>query len=86
MIEEYKKHEQERAAQNIPPLPLTADQTSDLVELLKDDHSEAEFLMELLWVHPLPSHVLKLHTFITSTVVNFACSYVTIQNPPTLTH
>ena len=48
MIEEYRKHEQERAAQNIPPLPLTADQTSDLVELLKDDHSEAEFLMELL--------------------------------------
>ena len=48
MIEEYRKHEQERAAQNIPPLPLTADQTSDLVELLKEDHSEAEFLMELL--------------------------------------
>ena len=48
MIEEYRKHEQERAAQNIPPLPLTADQTSDLVELLKENHPEAEFLMELL--------------------------------------
>ena len=48
MIEEYRKHEQERAAQNIPPLPLTADQTSDLVELLKEDHSESDFLMELL--------------------------------------
>ena len=48
MIEEYRKHEQERAAQNIPPLPLTADQTSELVELLKEKkYSEIIFQINL---------------------------------------
>ena len=35
MLESYKKHVKERAESNIPPLPLDADQTSELVELLK---------------------------------------------------
>ena len=34
MLNEYKAHVDERAKQNIPPLPLSADQTSDLIELL----------------------------------------------------
>ena len=35
MLEKYRKHAAERAALGIPPLPLTAQQTSELCELLK---------------------------------------------------
>ena len=48
MLDSYKKHVEERATQNIPPLPLDVDQTSQLVELLKSDHEESELLMHLL--------------------------------------
>ena len=48
MLNNYKKHVEERAEQNIPPLPLDADQTSKLVELLKSDHKESELLLYLL--------------------------------------
>ena len=48
MLESYKKHVEERAKSNIPPLPLDADQTSELVELLKIDHKESDFLLNLL--------------------------------------
>ena len=48
MIEEYRLHVKERAEQNIPPLPLDAEQTAALVNLLKEDHDEPEFLLELL--------------------------------------
>ena len=48
MLEKYKKHVAERAEQNIPPLPLNADQTSELVNLLKEDHKESDFLLNLL--------------------------------------
>jgi len=34
MLESYRKHVDERAAQGIPPLPLDAEQTAELVELL----------------------------------------------------
>ena len=36
MLDDYKKHVDERAEINIPPLPLDADQTSELVSLLKN--------------------------------------------------
>ena len=48
MLNEYKKHEQERAGQNIPPLPLDPYQTSQLVDLLKSNHDESELLLHLL--------------------------------------
>jgi aconitate hydratase 2/2-methylisocitrate dehydratase len=48
MLNEYKAHVDERQAQNIPPLPLDADQTSQLVDLLKSDHEESELLLHLL--------------------------------------
>jgi|TARA_B110000116_G_scaffold272308_1_gene296495 aconitate hydratase 2/2-methylisocitrate dehydratase len=48
MINEYKLHVQERAEQNIPPLPLDTEQTAALVDLLKNNHDESEFLLELL--------------------------------------
>ena len=47
MLKSYKKHVQERADLNIPPLPLDADQTSQLVELLKSEHDESDFLLNL---------------------------------------
>ena len=47
MLESYKTHVEERAKQNIPPLPLDADQTSQLVELLKSEHTESELLLYL---------------------------------------
>ena len=47
MLESYKKHVQERADLKIPPLPLDAEQTSQLVELLKSDHAESDFLLHL---------------------------------------
>jgi aconitate hydratase 2 / 2-methylisocitrate dehydratase len=46
MLEGYRKHAAERAALGIPPLPLTAQQTSELCEILKNPPSgeEAELL------------------------------------------
>lgn len=35
VLQEYRKHVEERAAEGIPPKPLTAEQVADLVELLK---------------------------------------------------
>lgn len=49
MLEAYRKHVEERAAQGIVPQPLNAEQTADLVALLKNPASEdAELLIDLL--------------------------------------
>ena len=48
MLKEYKSHVAERATQNIPPLPLNAEQTAELIDLLKKDHPESDLLLELL--------------------------------------
>ncbi len=49
MLEEYRKHLSERAQQGLPPLPLNAEQTAALVELLKNPPTgEADTLLELL--------------------------------------
>ncbi len=49
MLEAYRQHVAERAALGIPPLPLTAQQTSALVELLQNPPAgEENFLVELL--------------------------------------
>ncbi len=49
LVEEYKAHTEERAALGVPPLPLTAEQTAELVEMLKADNVvEADYLLELL--------------------------------------
>jgi aconitate hydratase 2/2-methylisocitrate dehydratase len=48
MLNEYKAHVDERAEQDIPPLPLDADQTAKLVDLLKSEHEESDFLIHLL--------------------------------------
>ena len=49
MLEAYRKHVEERAADGIPPKPLSAEQVAELVELLKNPPAgEGEFLLELL--------------------------------------
>lgn len=49
MLKSYRQHVQERAALGIPPLPLTAEQTADLCELLKSPPAgEEDALMALL--------------------------------------
>jgi aconitate hydratase 2/2-methylisocitrate dehydratase len=55
LLEDYKKHTQERAELGVPPLPLTTEQTAELVELLKQDPiPEEEYLLDLLKNHVNP--------------------------------
>ncbi len=49
MLEAYREHVAERAAQNIPPKPLSAEQVADLVELLKNPPAgEEDYLLDLI--------------------------------------
>ena len=49
MLQAYVDHVAERAALGIPPLPLTAQQTSDVIELMKTATSkDGEFLLNLI--------------------------------------
>ena len=49
MLEAYRQHVADRAAQNIPAAPLSPEQVADLLELLKDPPAgEEAFLVELL--------------------------------------
>ena len=49
MLDSYRQHQQERAAEGIPAKPLDAEQTAALVELLKSPPpGEDTFLLELL--------------------------------------
>ncbi len=49
MLETYRKHVEERARLGIVPKPLSSEQTSELVELLKSPPAgEEEFLLDLL--------------------------------------
>ncbi len=57
MLEAYRQHFAERAALGIPPLPLTAKQTADLIELLKSPPAgEGTTLVELI-THRVPAGV-----------------------------
>ncbi|MBP6215928.1 MAG: bifunctional aconitate hydratase 2/2-methylisocitrate dehydratase [Luteimonas sp.] len=57
MLEAYRHHADERAALGIPPLPLSAQQTADLIELIKATPAgEEDFLVELI-THRVPAGV-----------------------------
>src|SRR3954468_18417246 len=57
MLQAYVEHVAERAALGIPPLPLSAKQTADLIELLKNPSAaEADFLLNLI-SHRVPAGV-----------------------------
>ncbi len=50
MLTQYRDHVAERAKLGIPPLPLDAEQATQLVELLKSPPAgEEEFVLDLLW-------------------------------------
>ena len=57
MLQAYRQHAAERDALGIPPLPLSAQQTAELIELLKNPpKGEEAFLVELL-THRVPPGV-----------------------------
>ncbi|MBK8637880.1 MAG: bifunctional aconitate hydratase 2/2-methylisocitrate dehydratase [Chromatiaceae bacterium] len=57
MLQAYRQHVAERAALGIPPLPLTAPQTAELIELIKHPPAgEEAFLLDLL-THRVPPGV-----------------------------
>ena len=56
MLEAYKKIEKERAELGIPPEPLDAEQTADLVELIKENSEDGELLLDLL-INRVPAGV-----------------------------
>ena len=58
MLQSYREHVAERATLGIPPLPLTAQQTADLIELIKSPPAgeDKEFLLDLL-THRVPPGV-----------------------------
>ena len=57
MLVAYRQHVAERAALGIPPLALTAQQTAEVIELIKSPPAgEEAFLMDLL-THRVPPGV-----------------------------
>src|SRR5689334_11665970 len=58
MLQAYVEHVAERAALGIPPLPLSAKQTADVIELIKaaTPAKEDDFLLDLL-THRVPPGV-----------------------------
>jgi aconitate hydratase 2 / 2-methylisocitrate dehydratase len=57
VLEEYRKHVAERAALGIPPLPLSVEQTTALVELLKNPPAGEEDTLVDLLIHRVPAGV-----------------------------
>jgi aconitate hydratase 2/2-methylisocitrate dehydratase len=57
MLKLYREHVAERAALGIPPLPLTAKQTGELIELLKDPPAGEEATLVELITHRVPAGV-----------------------------
>ncbi|HEX7801308.1 MAG TPA: aconitate hydratase B, partial [Pseudoxanthomonas sp.] len=57
MLQAYRQHVAERAALGIPPLPLSAQQTAEVIELLKAPPAgEESFLVDLI-THRVPAGV-----------------------------
>ncbi len=57
MLQAYRDHVAERAKLGIPPLPLTAKQTGDLIELLKNPPKGEEHTLVDLITHRVPAGV-----------------------------
>ena len=57
MLQAYRSHVAERAALGIPPLPLTAEQTAALIELLKAPPAGEEAALVELITHRVPAGV-----------------------------
>jgi aconitate hydratase 2/2-methylisocitrate dehydratase len=57
MLQAYRQHVAERAALGIPPLPLSAKQTAELIELLKSPPRGEEATLVELITHRVPAGV-----------------------------
>ncbi|MFZ5464067.1 MAG: aconitate hydratase B, partial [Pseudomonadota bacterium] len=57
MLQAYRQHVAERAALGIPPLPLTAQQTGELIVLLKNPPAGEEGVLVDLLTHRVPAGV-----------------------------
>ncbi len=57
MLVDYRKHVEERAAEGIPPQPLSAEQTADLVALLKQPPAGEEAFILDLFTNRIPAGV-----------------------------
>ncbi len=57
MLAAYRQHVTERAALGIPPLPLTAQQTAELIELIKAPPKGEEATLVELITHRVPAGV-----------------------------
>lgn len=57
MLKAYEAHVQERAAQQLPPLPLNAEQVAELVNLLKSPPAGQEALLLELLANRIPAGV-----------------------------
>jgi aconitate hydratase 2/2-methylisocitrate dehydratase len=57
MLQAYRQHVAERAALGIPPLPLSAKQTADVIELLKNPPKGEEAALVELITHRVPAGV-----------------------------
>ena len=57
MLEAYRQHAAARAAEGLPPLPLDAKQTADLIELLKKPVAGEEATLVELFTHRVPAGV-----------------------------
>ena len=57
MLQSYRAHVAERAALGIPPLPLSAKQTGELIELLKNPPQGEEVTLLDLITHRIPAGV-----------------------------
>ncbi|MBC7481466.1 MAG: aconitate hydratase B, partial [Rhizobacter sp.] len=57
MLQAYRQHVAERAALGIPPLPLSAKQTAELIELLKAPPAGEEATLVDLITHRVPAGV-----------------------------
>ena len=57
MLQAYRQHISERAALGVPPLPLSATQTAELIELLKNPPAGEEQTLVDLITHRIPAGV-----------------------------
>jgi aconitate hydratase 2/2-methylisocitrate dehydratase len=57
MLQAYRAHVAERAALGIPPLPLSAQQTGELIDLLKNPPAGEETMLVDLITHRVPAGV-----------------------------
>ena len=57
MLQAYRQHVAERAALGIPPLPLSAQQTADMIELLKNPPKGEEAALVELITYRVPAGV-----------------------------